>query len=122
VDIFTRPGQSPFVFLQGHPEYEADTLLRQYCREVGRFLRGQVPEYPQSPVGYFDAGTERAFRMLSLRASSTPQAQLVSACAEIAAAARPEAPWRAPSVTLVRNWLETMTKAKVEASPARHHA
>lgn len=115
VDTFTRQGQSLFVFLQGHPEYDGDTLLREYCRDVGRYLRGQQSEYPQSPYGYFDSMTERSFRALAVRARASREAQLLNWCSEIAAAMKPARPWRAQAVTLFRNWLELTAAAKAAA-------
>ena len=38
VDTFAKQDGSFFLFFQGHPEYEADTLLREYRRDVVRFL------------------------------------------------------------------------------------
>jgi homoserine O-succinyltransferase len=115
VDAFARQGQSLFVFLQGHPEYEGDTLLREYCRDVGRYLRGQQEDYPQSPYGYFDSTTERSFRALAVRARASREAQLLGWCSEIAEAMRPARPWRAHAVGLFRNWLKLVEAAKIEA-------
>jgi hypothetical protein len=39
VDMFAKRQRSLFVLLQGHPEYDPTTLLREYRRDVGRFLR-----------------------------------------------------------------------------------
>lgn len=116
-DVFTRQGQSLFVFLQGHPEYDADTLMREYCRDVGRYLRGRTPDYPQSPFGYFDGETERSCRALAVRARVERDPRLTSWCTEIAQAMRPARPWRAHAVALFRNWLELVAAAKV-ATPA----
>ena len=44
--MFVKQTRSLFIFFQGHPEYEETTLLREYRRDVGRFLRGQQPHYP----------------------------------------------------------------------------
>jgi homoserine O-succinyltransferase/O-acetyltransferase len=118
VDTFTRQGQSLFVFFQGHPEYDADTLLREYCRDVGRYLRGQQADYPQSPFGYFDAVTERSFRALAVRARSSREAQLLTWCSEVAAAMKPARAWRMHAVALFRNWLELVATAKAAAEPA----
>ena len=41
VDIFVKEAGSLQVFLQGHPEYDADTLAREYRRDLLRFLRGR---------------------------------------------------------------------------------
>jgi homoserine O-succinyltransferase/O-acetyltransferase len=41
------------IFIQGHPEYDTISLLKEYKREVGRFARGDLDEYPPFPDSYF---------------------------------------------------------------------
>lgn len=65
VDVFSRKLGSNFLFLQGHPEYEPDSLMREYRRDVGRFLNGQRQDYPEVPESYFD--TETILRMENYR-------------------------------------------------------
>jgi homoserine O-succinyltransferase len=65
VDTFIRQRNSLFVFFQGHPEYDARALLREYRRDVGRYLRGERDAYPELPHGYVDdvaAVALKAFR------------------------------------------------------------
>lgn len=57
VDSFTKTFSSRFLFLQGHPEYDADSLMREYRRDVGRYLNGTRDFYPDVPEGYFDITT-----------------------------------------------------------------
>ncbi len=40
------------VFFQGHPEYDTVSLLKEYKREVGRFIKGQRADYPPFPEHY----------------------------------------------------------------------
>jgi homoserine O-succinyltransferase/O-acetyltransferase len=54
VDAFVKQRKSLFVFFQGHPEYDRRALLREYRRDVGRFLRGERATYPATPKGYFN--------------------------------------------------------------------
>ncbi len=55
VDLFVKKrGKSLFVHFQGHPEYGALTLLKEYRRDVKRFLRRERENYPAMPQGYFD--------------------------------------------------------------------
>jgi homoserine O-succinyltransferase/O-acetyltransferase len=55
VDMFVkRQKKSQFVFFQGHPEYDALSLLGEYRRDVGRYLRQELKRYPTMPHGYFD--------------------------------------------------------------------
>ena len=70
VDMFARQDKSFHLFLQGHPEYEAKTLLREYRRDVGRYLRRERDDYPGLPHGYFDGeatAIAAAFRERALR-------------------------------------------------------
>ena len=41
------------VFSQGHPEYDANSLMKEYKREVGRYLFDGLSEYPPIPENYF---------------------------------------------------------------------
>lgn len=69
VDVFAKSYyRSRFVFLQGHPEYEPDSLMREYRRDVGRFLRGERCDYPEIPENYFD--TETTLRMENYRTTA----------------------------------------------------
>ncbi len=40
------------IFCQGHPEYDTTSLLKEYKREIGRFISGERLDYPPLPVGY----------------------------------------------------------------------
>jgi homoserine O-succinyltransferase len=40
------------VLLQGHPEYDTTSLLKEYKREVLRFARGEREDYPPFPDHY----------------------------------------------------------------------
>ena len=41
------------VFFQGHPEYDIDSLLKEYRREVLRYIRGERADYPPLVQHYF---------------------------------------------------------------------
>ena len=53
-DLFVSTGRGLLVCFQGHPEYESLTLLKEYRRDVGRYLRAEQPAWPTLPHGYFD--------------------------------------------------------------------
>ena len=40
------------VYLQGHPEYDAISLLKEYKREVGRYADGRLDAIPPLPQNY----------------------------------------------------------------------
>lgn len=48
------PDQFRFLYFQGHPEYDGNSLLKEYKREVTRFIEGDREDYPPFPDNYFD--------------------------------------------------------------------
>ncbi len=42
-----------FLFFQGHPEYDKISLLKEYKREVIRYIEGIRDDYPSLPENYF---------------------------------------------------------------------
>mgnify|MGYP001042139733 FL=1 len=113
-DLFTRelPGQSRFVFLQGHPEYDSVTLGREYLRDMGRFLRGDCTR-PALPENYFDRVTEEMLHHAA--GSGAPLEEHV----RIVASALPLQQWRNHSVRLFANWLSSAAAAKGRRAASR---
>ena len=105
IDAFMRRDRGLALFLQGHPEYDADTLAREYLRDVGRFLKGQRPTHPRPPTGYFDAETEGALGGLAIGSQTNPDPARLPLYAAALERAAPLHAWRASAVRLYRNWL-----------------
>jgi len=53
VHMAVSPDQFRIVFLQGHPEYDYNSLLKEYKREVTRFIEGEREDYPPLLDHYF---------------------------------------------------------------------
>jgi homoserine O-succinyltransferase len=68
VDIFAKELQSRFIFFQGHPEYDALSLQREYLRDISRYLAGERDSYPAVPASYFDIETEAKLTRFQERA------------------------------------------------------
>ncbi|MGY8707214.1 homoserine O-succinyltransferase [Bradyrhizobium sp. 18BD] len=104
VDVFTRQYASRFVFFQGHPEYDALSLQREYLRDVGRYLARERGNYPLLPVSYFDAATEEKLARFEKRARHERHPALsndlpaLNLRADIAAGTA--------AAALFRNWLQ----------------
>jgi homoserine O-succinyltransferase len=47
------------IYLQGHPEYDAVSLLKEYRRELDRFLVGEIDAIPPTPVNYLTPDAAR---------------------------------------------------------------
>jgi homoserine O-succinyltransferase/O-acetyltransferase len=46
------------VYLQGHPEYDTVSLLKEYRRELDRFLAGELAAPPPTPANYLGPEAE----------------------------------------------------------------
>jgi len=53
VHLAASPDQFRIIYFQGHPEYDTTSLLKEYKREVIRFLAGELDEAPPFPENYF---------------------------------------------------------------------
>ena len=116
VDSFVkRKKRSLFVHFQGHPEYGAQTLLREYRRDVKRFLRRERETYPSAPKNYFDAVATKLvidFREVAL---SDRREDLMESFPEAALARTLQKAWSAPATAIYRNWLRYVLLNKSEA-------
>lgn len=111
-DLFVRAGRSLLVCFQGHPEYESLTLLKEYRRDVGRFLRGEQPSWPTLPRGYFNDESLRLIAAFRERAAAARDPQLLSEFPMAPLAAGLEARWQPGALAIYRNWLRHVAVAK----------
>jgi homoserine O-succinyltransferase len=102
-DVFIRRGPPLFIFCQGHPEYDRDSLLQEYQRDVRAYLNGARAHPPASPAGPLDAEMERSFARLTQAAAARQAPDGVLAASADAGASPPE--WRPFAVGLYRNWI-----------------
>jgi homoserine O-succinyltransferase len=105
VDSFLKQERSLFVFFQGHPEYETDTLMREYRRDVARYLLRESDIYPRLPHNYFDSGTANALTALRGQAMLHRGKEQLRNVAKVLEQAEIRNTWRAASVQIYRNWL-----------------
>lgn len=124
VDMFAddrRGASSLFLFLQGHPEYEAGTLLREYRRDIGRFLRGERTHYPAMPQGYFgDRATAlaNAFRVRACAARRRGRGDdLIADFPMGVLDAGLECTWRRSAVGLYANWIDYLKQRQAQQRP-----
>lgn len=61
VHLAVSPDGFRTVYFQGHPEYDDISLLKEYKREVLRFYRDEINEYPPFPENYFNANARGVF-------------------------------------------------------------
>jgi homoserine O-succinyltransferase len=114
-DVFMKQKKSLFLFLQGHPEYDPDSLLREHHRDISRFLRGERDVYPQMPRGYFDAETAAALVAFRERALKQRHIDLIAQFPAVAAQGKLAHGWRAQGVRIYANWLSLLANSKLKA-------
>jgi homoserine O-succinyltransferase/O-acetyltransferase len=119
VDAFAKQEESLFVFFQGHPEYESDTLLREYRRDAGRYLKHETSKYPVIPHGYFDPGTESVLSALQEEATSSWSREMYTNVAAALEKLRVKNTWRETAAHIYRNWLEYICERKDEGQHDR---
>lgn len=114
VDMYWREEPSLFVFLQGHPEYDADTLLKEYRRDVLRRLSGERSGYPDQPENYFSAATAQKLDALRDRVAAGDCGDAESELTNILSGEDCRKIWAADTLRLYRNWLNVVSQ-KAEA-------
>jgi homoserine O-succinyltransferase len=113
VDSFAKKKKrSLFVNFQGHPEYDAQTLLKEYRRDIKRYVRVEREAYPTMPKGYFDEGSARLvteFRDLVL---ADRREELMEGFPEAVLAGSLQKTWCSSATTIYRNWLRYVVASK----------
>ncbi len=95
-----------FVFFQGHPEYDSISILKEYKREVWRFLMRRRSTYPHIPEHYF---TDRALELVAdyrSRALYRADTDPIPDFPEDEFGDGLENTWRQDGFGIYRNWLQ----------------
>jgi homoserine O-succinyltransferase len=119
VDMFVKEAGSLFVFLQGHPEYDATSLFGEYRRDLRRYLAGERDGHPELPHGYF---SDRATAMLLAFSERAERQRDVGLLQEFPAAeigAELTAPWRGAATRIYANWLSYLAEQRDASAPVR---
>jgi homoserine O-succinyltransferase len=114
-DIFVRQRQSLFIFAQGHPEYDVSVLLREYRRDIARFLSGERDDYPELPRGYFEGRIETELlelRRLALQRRDVNMLLTFPSTTQIALTHT----WQLPAQRIFANWLSLLAEKKDRGS------
>ena len=99
------------VLVQGHPEYEPTMLLREYRRDMRRWVEGLMPAPPRFPVCYLDPEGDEILREWSALAEGQVPVEWSQAFPTDALAHHVVSSWRDAGVQLFRNWMEQVPLA-----------
>ena len=94
------------VYFQGHPEYDTISLLKEYKREINRFVAGARPDYPPMPDNYFTLQTqaildEYKYQLLSARQKQ----QSIPPFPESLIVSRLDNTWHDTAEAVINNWI-----------------
>jgi homoserine O-succinyltransferase len=116
VNLFVKKKKrSLFVHFQGHPEYDAGTLFKEYRRDVKRYLRGERETYPSMPHEYFDPAAIELLTRFRENATFDRGEELQAHFPESLGTA--ESRWHSSATLVYSNWLQYVASRKAD-SPA----
>jgi homoserine O-succinyltransferase len=117
VDSFVKQHKrSLFVYFQGHPEYEAQSLLGEYRRDIGRFLRRESENYPTMPKGYFTEAAEEALVAFQHEALSDRCPELLACFPADRLAQELRSSWHTAAKRIYRNWILHLSSQRTQRS------
>ncbi|UYO44201.1 homoserine O-succinyltransferase [Rhodopseudomonas palustris] len=108
VDVFKRDGRSRMVFFQGHPEYDAATLQREFLRDIGRYLAGERNDCPAAPENYFCAETALRLAAFCDRARADRKPETIAELPPLTLGLGLAAALEASAAALFSNWLSLL--------------
>jgi homoserine O-succinyltransferase/O-acetyltransferase len=115
VDSFVKKKkQSLFLHFQGHPEYGAQTLLKEYRRDIRRFLRRERETYPSMPKSYFDAASTNLLIDFRDSVLSDRREELMESFPEAALVGALHKTWHSSATAIYGNWLQYVLIKKGE--------
>ena len=118
VNLFVKQKkQSLFVYFQGHPEYFSRTLLKEFRRDIRRFLTRERETYPSMPVGYFNVEASKILNEFRHNAEANRQEDLIQIFPESAVAETLQNTWQDSAVAIYRNWLNLLQQNHAMGAP-----
>lgn len=88
------------IYLQGHPEYDEMSLLKEYHRDLSAYFRGERPDLPNPPANYFSPrGREILDTFLHDANNDMRDFPMEALCGEI------DITWRDTAKAIFANWL-----------------
>ncbi len=95
-----------FVFFQGHPEYDTVSLLKEYKREVLRWIAGEIEDYPPMPDNYLSLQQTAIFDEYAWRLKRAREAgENLPEFPESLVAGNIDNIWHDTAEAVVANWI-----------------
>ncbi len=94
------------VYLQGHPEYDMISLLKEYKRECFLFFSGKRAEYPVYPENYFPPAAKKILEAYKKSlAYAKDNGQIAPEFPEALIIPHLDNTWRDTAKAVINNWL-----------------
>jgi len=119
VGFFAKERKGLWLFCQGHPEYDGPNLLREYRRDVSRFLAKERATYPELPRSYFQESDTRLLNAFKQRALARGDLGVMDGFPRIEQGAATWGAWQPAAIKVFRNWLESVVLKNASADDAR---
>ena len=104
--LAVSPDQFREVYFQGHPEYDAESLLKVYKREVSRYLDGEIDARPPFPEHYLAQEAQQiALQFLDQAEAARDDGQDIPDFPESELMQFVDNTWRDTGKAIVNNWL-----------------
>ncbi|MCU7940856.1 MAG: homoserine O-succinyltransferase [gamma proteobacterium symbiont of Bathyaustriella thionipta] len=106
VHLATSPDGFRHVLFQGHPEYDAISLLKEYKRETMLFNQGKLDTYPPFPANYlgiFEKAILNEYRLRCTMARQNDQA--LPEFPETLVTQNIDITWHDTAVEVIGNWM-----------------
>ncbi|MCP4045295.1 MAG: homoserine O-succinyltransferase [Gammaproteobacteria bacterium] len=106
VHMAVSEDQFRLIYFQGHPEYDVNSLLKEYKRELVRYLNGELHTPPPYPEHYFSTEAESLARQILEQAMQAQVgAQPSSSLLEEQLEPMLDNTWGDTAKAVVNNWL-----------------
>jgi homoserine O-succinyltransferase len=99
VHLAVSPDQSRVVYFQGHPEYDSNSLLKEFKREVRRYQSGDRDAMPPFPDNYFP------HEVLQRLESAASDIDALNAILDNEAEMQLDNTWSDTAKAVINNWL-----------------
>lgn len=106
VHMAVSEDQFRMIFFQGHPEYDRNSLLKEYKREVLRYVAGELDAPPPYPDHYFsDEAEQQAERLLEQARLAASEGGGLAVSLEEELENLLDNSWGDTAKAMVNNWL-----------------
>jgi homoserine O-succinyltransferase len=106
VHLAVSPDLFRIIYFQGHPEYDASSLLKEYKREVYRYLEGELEHPPPYPENYLPPPARQiALQFLERALDAKTQGRKLPEFPEARMLPWVDNTWRDTGKAIVNNWL-----------------